>query len=191
MLSKRAHAFEALKEWDSAAADWSRAAGGGNGDGAKLLADFARRLAANDQVSRAKDPYDKSQALYESSLGADPDNELIARELAQSLLDREEDENDPHWTVLQPSEIKSKGGATLTKLDDQSVLSGGENPDKETFTFVARTDLPKIRAVRLEALHARIARRPRSRSSRLGQLRLEQFYRGGTTAVRRRRGDGA
>ena len=40
----------------------------------------------------------------------------------------------------------------LTKLDDQSVLSGGANPDKDTFTFVARTDLPKIRAVRLEAL---------------------------------------
>ena len=52
LLSKRARAFETLKDWDSSAADWSRAAGGGNHDEPKLLADFARRLAANGQASR-------------------------------------------------------------------------------------------------------------------------------------------
>ena len=36
---------------------------GGTETAPKLLADFARRLAANGQVSRAKVPYDKSQAL--------------------------------------------------------------------------------------------------------------------------------
>src|SRR5205085_464418 len=45
LLSKRARAQEALSNWDAAAADWSRAALG-NPDGAKLLAEFARRLAA-------------------------------------------------------------------------------------------------------------------------------------------------
>jgi tetratricopeptide (TPR) repeat protein len=44
LFSKRARAYEALENWDAAVADWSRAASG-NPDGAKLLAEFARRLA--------------------------------------------------------------------------------------------------------------------------------------------------
>ena len=42
LLSKRANAYEALKNWEAAAADWSRAATG-NPEGAKRLAEFARR----------------------------------------------------------------------------------------------------------------------------------------------------
>src|SRR5207247_1295633 len=53
---------------------------------------------------------------------------------------------------LNPTQMKSKGGATLTKLPDDSILAGGENPDKDTYTLVAQTDLPKISSIRLEAL---------------------------------------
>ena len=83
--SRRARAYEALKNWDAAAADWSRAATG-NPDGAKLLADFARRLAAGGQVPLAKAQFEKSQALYERLLEADPENDLVAAELAQAAL---------------------------------------------------------------------------------------------------------
>ena len=51
LLSNRARAHEALKNWGAAAADWSRAATG-NPEGAKLLAEFARRLAVGGQPPR-------------------------------------------------------------------------------------------------------------------------------------------
>jgi hypothetical protein len=84
--SKRARTHEALQSWDAAAADWERAATG-NPDGAKLLAEFARRLAAAGQVPLAKSQYEKAQALYERLLEADPESDLVAAELAQLLLD--------------------------------------------------------------------------------------------------------
>src|SRR5262249_25833494 len=152
LLSKRARAFEALKKWKAAAADWSRAAAS-NPDGAKLLAEFARRLAADGQVRLAKAPFAKAQALYERALAADPDNDLVVPDLAQLLLDKHEDEKPTRWTVLKPAKMKSKGGATLTELDDHSILAGGVNPpsDEYTVAFIVpeKTD---IRLIRLEAL---------------------------------------
>ena len=127
LLSKRARAHEALKNWDAAAADWSRAATG-NPEGAKLLAEFARRLAAGGQVPLAIGQFEKSRALYERSLEADPENDVVATELAQLLLDQHENANPTRWTVLKPTEMKSEGGATLTELDDHSILAGGKNP---------------------------------------------------------------
>ncbi|MFL5241753.1 MAG: PSD1 and planctomycete cytochrome C domain-containing protein [Gemmataceae bacterium] len=62
------------------------------------------------------------------------------------------DEKKVEWTVLDPREFKSKGGATLTKLKDLAVFATGTNPDKETYTVVARADLPEITGIRLEAL---------------------------------------
>jgi hypothetical protein len=56
------------------------------------------------------------------------------------------------WIVLEPTELKSQGGATLTRLDDKSILAGGPNPATDTYTIVARTELAGVTAVRLEAL---------------------------------------
>ncbi len=77
LLSKRARAHEALQSWDAAAADWSRATTG-NPDRAKLLAEFARRLAAGGQVPLAKAQFEESQALYERMLEAEPENDRQA-----------------------------------------------------------------------------------------------------------------
>jgi mono/diheme cytochrome c family protein len=57
-----------------------------------------------------------------------------------------------NWTILDLAEFRSAGGATLTKLDDKSILAGGENPTHERYTLVAPITLPEITAVRLEAL---------------------------------------
>jgi hypothetical protein len=54
--------------------------------------------------------------------------------------------------LLEPSEIKSKGGATFSRRADGSVLAGGKDPDFDTYTFVASTPLTNITALRLEAL---------------------------------------
>jgi tetratricopeptide (TPR) repeat protein len=48
--------------------------------------------------------------------------------------------------------MKSKGGAILTLLDDNSILAGGKNPDRDVYSVVAKTDLKQLYAIRLEAL---------------------------------------
>jgi WD40 repeat protein/serine/threonine protein kinase/tetratricopeptide (TPR) repeat protein len=88
LLSRRARAYEALQNWDAAAADWSRAATG-NPEGAELLADFARRLAVRDQLPLAHRHFEMAQALDEQLLNADPHNDLVARDLMQLLFDRQ------------------------------------------------------------------------------------------------------
>jgi hypothetical protein len=55
------------------------------------------------------------------------------------------------WTPLDPSELKSAAGATLTKQEDKSVVATGPVA-KDVYTFVAPTDLKGITAVRIEAI---------------------------------------
>ena len=152
LLSKRARAHEALKNWDAAAADWTRAATG-NPDGARLLAEFGRRLAAGGQVPLAQGQFQNSRALYEKSLAGDADNVLLAAELAQLLCDEDENENAMRWTVLKPTAMKSQGGATLTLQSDGSILAGGVNPpsDEYTVAFIVPARV-EVRTIRLEAL---------------------------------------
>ncbi len=152
LFPRRARAHEALKNWDAAAADWSRAATG-SADEPRLLAEFARRLAAGGQVPLARAQFEKSRARYENSLAMDPENVLLAAELAQLLCDEHENENATRWTVLMPMEIKSRGGGTLTLQDDGSILAVGVNPpsDEYTLTFIVPRRV-EVRAIRLEAL---------------------------------------
>ncbi|MFB3104994.1 MAG: DUF1549 domain-containing protein, partial [Pseudomonadales bacterium] len=58
----------------------------------------------------------------------------------------------PQWIVLDLAEAKSHGGATLTKLDDGSLLASGTNPNFDKYTLVATTSIQGITAIRLEAL---------------------------------------
>jgi hypothetical protein len=56
------------------------------------------------------------------------------------------------WCVLHPDSAKSLGGATFSELPDGSLLAGGPSAERDTYTFVARTSLAGITAIRLEAL---------------------------------------
>jgi len=56
------------------------------------------------------------------------------------------------WTLLEPTAFESRGGATLTRQPDGSILSAGEAPDTDTTTITARTTLRRITALRLETL---------------------------------------
>ncbi|HEV2383620.1 MAG TPA: PSD1 and planctomycete cytochrome C domain-containing protein [Terriglobia bacterium] len=56
------------------------------------------------------------------------------------------------WTTLTPGQSSSAGGATLTVLPDGSVLASGKNPQADTYTLTARTDLPSITGVRIEVI---------------------------------------
>ena len=79
-----------------------------------------------------------------------PASAQVELEKARAILTRFRAE--PRWTVLTATEIKSAGGTTLTKLNDNSILASGKNPETDTYTFVAQTDLPRITAFRLEAM---------------------------------------
>ena len=59
---------------------------------------------------------------------------------------------DVPWTILEPAEISSTGGATLVRLDDGSIRSEGIRPDKDTYAVIARTSLAGITALRIELL---------------------------------------
>jgi hypothetical protein len=56
------------------------------------------------------------------------------------------------WTALDPLEFKSAGGALFTKLEDKSLLVAGENPEADTQTITARSDVKGITGLRIEAL---------------------------------------
>jgi WD40 repeat protein/tetratricopeptide (TPR) repeat protein len=152
LLSKRARAYEALKKWDAAAADWSRAASG-NPDGAKLLAEFAIRLGAANQVALAKAQFERSQALYEQALKGDPGSDVVAAELAQMLFDKSALDKsrsaDPDWVVLKPAETQTESGAKLTLQDDGSNLVQSA-PSTEPQTVRWQPGPQPVRAVRIE-----------------------------------------
>jgi hypothetical protein len=81
----------------------------------------------------------------------------------------------PRWLVLEPVRFTSKGGATLTRLDDGSFLASGQNAPFDTYTFVAHTPMKGITAVKLEALaHATCPKGGPGRSNR-GNFALSDF----------------
>ena len=61
-------------------------------------------------------------------------------------------ENEIAWTVLTATNPVSANGATLRVLEDQSVLSTGENPDKDVYEIEFTTELAKVTGFKLEAL---------------------------------------
>src|SRR5262249_29325072 len=56
------------------------------------------------------------------------------------------------WAVSEPADLKSAGGATFAVQEDKSVLVGGPNPPKDTYTMTLKTDRRLITAVKLELL---------------------------------------
>jgi mono/diheme cytochrome c family protein len=78
-----------------------------------------------------------------------PTPELTA---AQDKWEQEQAGAKAIWTVLEPREMKSEAGATLTKQADNSILAGGKNVETDTYTITFKTDVKGITAFRLEAM---------------------------------------
>jgi hypothetical protein len=60
--------------------------------------------------------------------------------------------NKPDWSIAKPQKLEATEKSTLAIQDDQSVLSSGENPAKETYVVTLNTDLSRVTGLRLEAL---------------------------------------
>jgi mono/diheme cytochrome c family protein len=61
-------------------------------------------------------------------------------------------ESSVHWTVLTPASVAGTGGVVLTPASDGSVLASGGNPGETVYTVEALVPLPRLTAIRLEAL---------------------------------------
>jgi tetratricopeptide (TPR) repeat protein len=75
-----------------------------------------------------------------------------ARGLTDLLASQQDLSKGDGWEVLEPVEMASVSGTTLTKQPDGSVMASGKNPFPETYTVTAKSHLPSIAAVRLELL---------------------------------------
>ncbi|MFN0109717.1 MAG: DUF1553 domain-containing protein [Blastocatellia bacterium] len=56
------------------------------------------------------------------------------------------------WTTLDPTDFKSTGGATLTKLEDKSLLASGKDPEFDEYLIKTKLPLSKLSALRIEAM---------------------------------------
>src|SRR6185436_17430278 len=56
------------------------------------------------------------------------------------------------WKVLEPIKLSAMSDATLSKLNDASVLASGTKADKDTYDITVKTSEKEITALRLEAL---------------------------------------
>jgi hypothetical protein len=59
---------------------------------------------------------------------------------------------EPQWSVLTFETLKSEAGATLKKLEDNSILVSGDNPAKDSFELLLKTKLSGLTGLQLEAL---------------------------------------
>lgn len=99
---------------------------------------------------QAKEAFDREHAPLSAAVAAYERDELPAR-LAAWEKDRSPLEHSG-WVVLDATEFKSQGGATLAKQTDGSLLASGTNPQFDTYTISARVGAAPITGVRIEAL---------------------------------------
>lgn len=125
----------------------------------RLISTFATTIRSNidlelhsEQTQQALKQWQAEHDTTVDELAKFEANELPGRFDAWLKRDPKQTLQQPTWLVLDPVEAKSAGGATFSKLDDGSLLASGTNPDFDTYTFVAHTNLTGITAVRLEAL---------------------------------------
>ncbi|MCA9258959.1 MAG: hypothetical protein KDA61_07155, partial [Planctomycetales bacterium] len=74
-------------------------------------------------------------------------NDSIATALADLLLEQD----DEQWSILEPIDLQSEGGATLTRLADGSILASGRNILGDVYSIVAHVP-SAVAVVRLEAM---------------------------------------
>jgi hypothetical protein len=109
--------------------------------------DLARNFSERGDVARANAARDKARARLEQQLAREPANSALAADLADVLL-----LDAARWTVLRPTELISKHGATLTVRPDGSILASGTNSSGDVYTIHTVATGDRIAAIRLEAL---------------------------------------
>jgi hypothetical protein len=71
---------------------------------------------------------------------------------AQAIWEQEAVATGVSWVPVEIQDLHSAGGASLEKLDDQSIVVTGPNPPAETYTVIGRVRRNTVQAIRLEAM---------------------------------------
>ncbi|HKP13900.1 MAG TPA: PSD1 and planctomycete cytochrome C domain-containing protein [Blastocatellia bacterium] len=117
------------------------------GDGDHWIAEPELDLPTPEQEAKRKEVQADLYKL-QLQLNADtPETTAAQREWESSMLAERD-----RWAALDPIAFKSANGATFTKLEDKSLLVSGDNPEFDTQTVTARSDVKGITGLRLEAL---------------------------------------
>ncbi len=79
---------------------------------------------------------------------------LLAPEFANVVTQWEQDiaDHPTVWEPLVPATFTSSDGATLSRLDDDSLLASDVRPDTDTYTITTPTSLTQLTALRLDVL---------------------------------------
>ncbi|MED6335427.1 MAG: DUF1553 domain-containing protein [Planctomycetota bacterium] len=113
----------------------------------ELFLSFLCRMPTADELAQFGTTLDPRMIANGSALGPE---DFLELETAQAAWEAANPV--ARWIPATLDVRRSVGGAEFTTLDDGSLLLKGTNPDKETLTLVALTDLVGITGVRLEAL---------------------------------------
>ena len=117
------------------------------GDGTKF-AEFAIDLPTPEQETTRKAIQTEIDALTKIL-----ETQTPALDAAQVLWEQAmRGEAAARWTVLAPTRAEATGGTILTPARDGSVTASGPNPGYAVYTIEAAAALPRITAIRLEAL---------------------------------------
>ena len=71
---------------------------------------------------------------------------------AQAAWEKDPGTAKTEWKSLELTKLRSKGGATFSTDKDGSTVVGGPVAPTEVYTFTFRSDLPRLTAIRIEAL---------------------------------------
>jgi formylglycine-generating enzyme required for sulfatase activity/serine/threonine protein kinase len=100
------------------------------------------------QESEADRSLKGARATYERFLADHPENPDHAWELAEFLMEPVA----TNWQMLDPLEMTSREGTTLTRQPDGSILATGTNAPLDRYTIRVDVKMPDVTALRLEAL---------------------------------------
>jgi mono/diheme cytochrome c family protein len=120
------------------------------GSGQYRIADPAQPVGTELELAKLKKLEEASAAAktVADKVERSPETSAALAAWAESALT----ETNTQWEFLEATELKSKGGATIDKLRDESILVSGKNPDQDTYTLTLTNGLSRITGLRLETI---------------------------------------
>jgi len=131
----------------------------------RLLSTFTKTVRSNIKLPmQSLDPagLEKFETLKKqlAAVLAGYDKEKLPAAFAAWDAKRSTEPLSSGWSDAPLVKFKSVGGATLTKLEDGSVLASGTNPSFDTYNLELHTSVRNISALRLETMaHASLTRK--------------------------------